>query len=79
MEGPLQAAQLADTHEVLMSLDEDSLLKPFRQFAGQPAPGADLGGWYTYDPRYDWRSDDAGFAPARPSTSGSPPSPAPTP
>ncbi len=32
-----------------MSLSEDSLLKPFRQMIGKPAPGKDLGGWYTYD------------------------------
>ena len=57
-------AQLANTQEVLMSLSEDSLLKPFRQMAGQPAPGEDLGGWYNYDPDYDWHRDDAGFAPA---------------
>lgn len=56
-------AQLVNTHEVLMSLSEDSLLKPFRQMAGQPAPGEDLGGWYNYDPDFDWRRDDAGFAP----------------
>lgn len=59
----LHRAQLEDTHDVLMNLDEDSLLKPFRQLAGQPAPGADLGGWYNYDPDYDWHKDDAGFAP----------------
>ena len=56
-------AQLANTHEVLMSLSEDSLLRPFRRMAGQPAPGEDLGGWYDYDPDFDWRRDDAGFAP----------------
>jgi len=56
-------AQLANTQEVLMSLSEDSLLKPFRQMAGQPAPGEDLGGWYNYDPDFDWHRDDAGFAP----------------
>jgi len=56
-------AQLKNTHDVLMSLSEDSLLKPFRQTAGQSAPGADLGGWYNYDPNYDWHKDDAGFAP----------------
>jgi uncharacterized protein len=61
--GALHRAQLENTHAVLMSLDEDSLLKPFRQMAGQPAPGADLGGWYNYDPHYDWHRDDAGFAP----------------
>jgi DUF1680 family protein len=56
-------AQLRNTHEVLMSLSEDSLLRPLRQMAGQPAPGADLGGWYNYDADFDWHRDDAGFAP----------------
>ena len=37
-------AQLQNTQDELMSLSEDSLLKPFRQIAGQPAPGEDLGG-----------------------------------
>jgi DUF1680 family protein len=56
-------AQLQNTHEVLMNLSEDSLVKPFRQMVGQPAPGEDLGGWYNYDPSFNWRTDDAGFAP----------------
>ncbi|HYM26523.1 MAG TPA: beta-L-arabinofuranosidase domain-containing protein [Steroidobacteraceae bacterium] len=56
-------AQIENTHEVLMSLSEDSLLRPFRQMAGLPAPGQDLGGWYNYDPDFDWHRDDAGFAP----------------
>lgn len=60
---PLHHSQLAGTHELLMSLSEDSLLRPFRQMAGQAAPGDDLGGWYNYDPNYDWHRDDAGFAP----------------
>jgi len=59
----LHQTQLENTHDVLMNMGEDSLLKPFRQMAGQPAPGADLGGWYNYDPTYDWHKDDAGFAP----------------
>jgi hypothetical protein len=59
----LHQAQLQNTHEVLMELSEDSLLKPFRQMVGQAAPGADLGGWYNYDADYNWRTDDAGFAP----------------
>ncbi|MBV8145680.1 MAG: glycoside hydrolase family 127 protein, partial [Gammaproteobacteria bacterium] len=63
LESALQLGQLQSTQEVLMGLSEDSLLKPFRQMAGQPAPGADLGGWYNYDPDYDWHRDDAGFAP----------------
>ena len=57
-------AQLMNTHQVLMALSEDSLLKPFRQMSGLPAPGDDLGGWYTYDPNYDYRTGtDTGFAP----------------
>ena len=63
VESAAHRAQLDNTHEVLMSLSEDSLLRPFRQMAGQPAPGQDLGGWYNYDPGYDWHRDDAGFAP----------------
>ncbi len=60
----LHEKQLHDTHTVLMELSEDSLLKPFRQMAGQPSPGADLGGWYHYDPDYDPNTVDVGFAPA---------------
>ena len=56
--------QLRETHAVLMELSEDSLLKPFRQMAGQPSPGTDLGGWYHYDPDYDPNTVVAGFAPA---------------
>src|SRR5215475_5955119 len=63
LDSDLHEKQLHETHAVLMELSEDSLLKPFRQMAGQPAPGEDLGGWYNYDPDYDWRRDDAGFAP----------------
>jgi DUF1680 family protein len=59
----LHEEQLKNTHDVLMSLSEDSLLKPFRQMAGQPAPGGDLGGWYNYNPDFNWHKDDAGFAP----------------
>jgi uncharacterized protein len=63
VESVLHRAQLENSRDVLMSLSEDSLLKPFRQMAGQPAPGDDLGGWYNYDPNFDWHRDDAGFAP----------------
>ncbi len=56
--------QFDNTHSVLMGLDDDALLKPFRQMAGQSAPGEDIGGWYRYDPNYDWHSFDAGFAPS---------------
>jgi DUF1680 family protein len=59
----LHQAQLQHCVSVLMGLNEDSLLKPMRQMGGQPAPGADLGGWYVYDPNYDYRKFDVGFAP----------------
>ena len=59
----LHEKQLRETQAVLMNLSEDSLLKPFREMAGQPAPGAELGGWYVYDPNYDYHTFDAGFAP----------------
>ena len=57
-------AQLRNTQSVLMSLRDDSLLMPFRQMAGLPAPGVELGGWYAYRPDYDYRKNfDEGFAP----------------
>jgi len=55
--------QLEETHALLMGLSEDSLLKPFRQMAGQPAPGDDLGGWYQYDPHNRDHLFEIGFAP----------------
>jgi uncharacterized protein len=61
----LHESQLMNTHDVLMELSEDSLLKPFRQMSGMPAPGEDLGGWYSYNPDYDYQKHfDDGFAPA---------------
>jgi len=46
----LHEQQLDHQLQILMSLDEDSLLKPFRQMIGATAPGPELGGWYSYDP-----------------------------
>ena len=60
----LHEKQLEQTHSVLMGLSDDSLLKPFRQMSGQPAPGEDLGGWYHYNPDYKWGEDEAGFTPS---------------
>ncbi len=63
----LHESQLHNTHSVLMELSEDSLLKPLRAMSGLPAPGAELGGWYRYNPHYDHRKNfDDGFAPACP-------------
>jgi len=36
-------------HAHFLKLDEDRLLKVYRQRAGMPAPGRDMGGWYDAD------------------------------
>jgi hypothetical protein len=54
MASDLHESQLRNSHAVLMALNEDSLLKPFRQMSGMPAPGDDLGDWYIYNPKYDY-------------------------
>ncbi|HME34369.1 MAG TPA: beta-L-arabinofuranosidase domain-containing protein [Candidatus Sulfotelmatobacter sp.] len=59
----LHEGQLQQTHDLLMSLSEDSLLKPFRQMVGQPAPGEELGGWYQYDAHNEDHLFEIGFAP----------------
>jgi hypothetical protein len=58
--GPLKA-QYDWVHAHFLSLDNDRLLKVYRQRAGLQAPGEDMGGWYDAD----------GFVPghaSRPST-----------
>jgi uncharacterized protein len=64
LDSPIHEQQFQQTQGVLMGLDDDALMKPFRAMAGQPAPGEDLGGWYRYDPNFDWHTFDAGFAPS---------------
>jgi len=64
LDSPIHEEQFRQTQAVLMGLDDDALMKPFRAMVGQPAPGEDLGGWYRYDPNYDWHTFDAGFAPS---------------
>jgi uncharacterized protein len=56
--------QFEQTQSVLMSLNKDSLLKPWRLRAGLPAPGPDLGGWYDEVPLKKTPSGGHGFAPA---------------
>ncbi len=61
LDGPLRQ-QFETNHIFYLSLDEDMLLKPYRQRAGLPAPGDDMGGWY------DWvdgnhLKDSHGFCP----------------
>ncbi len=59
----LHEGQLQQTHDLLMSLSEDSLLKPFRQMVGQSAPGVELGGWYQYEAHNEDHFFETGFAP----------------
>ncbi len=53
--GPTQK-QFEQNHELLLNVSEDGLLRPFRVREGLPAPGEELGGWYS----------TTGFAPACP-------------
>ena len=46
--GPLKE-QYDHTHSHYVGLDNERLLKVYRQHAGLPAPGADMGGWYDAD------------------------------
>jgi len=60
--GPLQQ-QFERNHQFFLDLDEDRLLKVFRQQAGKPAPGADMGGWYDLT-GFDLKSNNFhGFVP----------------
>ncbi len=56
--------QFEQTRAVLLGLNEDSLLKPWRLRAGMPAPGPDMGGWYDEVPLDKTESGGHGFAPA---------------
>ncbi|WNO54076.1 beta-L-arabinofuranosidase domain-containing protein [Stakelama saccharophila] len=46
--GPIKR-QFDAIHAHYLALDNDRLLKVFRQHAGLPAPGRDMGGWYDAD------------------------------
>ena len=59
----LAQAQFEQTRAVLLSLNEDSLLKPWRLRVGHPAPGPELGGWYDELPLEKTESGGHGFAP----------------
>jgi hypothetical protein len=62
LDGPM-LVQFQQNHALFMGLNEDSLLKPFRQLAGQPAPGEDMGGWYTPSPLFDPPKNMTGYIP----------------
>src|SRR5258708_6306974 len=44
-DGPMKR-QFDENHARFFNLEDDRLLKVFRQVAGLPAPGEDMGGWY---------------------------------
>jgi uncharacterized protein len=63
LDGPARE-QFDCNHAFYRALNEDSLLKPFRQRAGLPSPGEDMGGWYSWAPLSDLdRPGNNGFAP----------------
>ncbi len=59
-EGPMKR-QFEENHARYLNLDEDRLLKVFRQVAGLPAPGEDMGGWYDLNGFSLERNDFHGF------------------
>jgi uncharacterized protein len=62
LDGPLRT-QFENNHELFLNLDEDSLLKPFRERQGMPAPGPDMGGWYDNSDDFNAANNFHGFIP----------------
>jgi DUF1680 family protein len=62
LEGPMRR-QFDTNHQFFLRMDEDKLLKPFRQLAGINAPGEDMGGWYDIDPAFNGHGSFHGFIP----------------
>src|SRR5438874_3833782 len=62
LDGPFRA-QFDQNHQLFLHVDEDGLLKPFRQREGLPAPGPDLGGWYDNADDFNHENNFHGFIP----------------
>ncbi len=62
LDGPM-LQQFETNHAFFLALDNDRLLKAFRQRAGLAAPGEDMGGWYDNDPAFDGTGSFHGFIP----------------
>ena len=60
LDSPLKR-QFDQNHARFLNLDDDRLLKVFRQVAGLPAPGEDMGGWYDLTGFSLERNDFNGF------------------
>lgn len=55
--------QFEYNHNLFLNLDDDRLLKVFRQQAGKSAPGEDMGGWYDLTGFDLQKNDFHGFVP----------------
>ncbi len=62
LDGPM-LEQFHQNVALFLHLNNDSLLKPFRQLAGQPAPGEDMGGWYSPSSEFDPPKNMTGYIP----------------
>ncbi len=62
LEGPLRE-QFDRNHDLFLHLDEDALLKPFREREGLPAPGPNMGGWYDNSDDFNADTNFHGFIP----------------
>ena len=62
LDGPM-LEQFKQNHMLFLNLNDDSLLKPFRQLAGLSAPGADMGGWYSPSPEFNPPKNMTGYVP----------------
>jgi DUF1680 family protein len=62
LDGPM-LEQFRTNHAFFLALDDDKLLKPFRQKAGLPAPGDDMGGWYNFSNDFDPPKNLTGYIP----------------
>jgi uncharacterized protein len=62
LDGPM-LEQFRQNVDLFLNLPDDNLLKPFRQLAGQPAPGEDMGGWYSPSSDFDPPKNMTGYIP----------------
>ncbi len=62
LDGPMKG-QFDYHHALFLNLNDDRMLKVFRQKAGLPAPGDDMGGWYDLTGFSLDRNDFHGFIP----------------
>jgi DUF1680 family protein len=60
LDGPMKQ-QFDENHATFLNLDDDRMLKVFRQVAGMTAPGEDMGGWYDLTGFDLTRGDFTGF------------------